>query len=308
MLSIRKGCFETNSSSMHSLAIWKKCKPYSEYDLSLGTEYDRDKENGTFELLDWTCHDEEDYNFERYPYRQLTTPIEKLRYIVGWYIDYEYPDEDYEKEPIYKFKDEEVEKELIRLIEKYTGYKKVQWYKIEEKMTIPRGKKHRKWVEEKIYPSTTYGNDTGEDVMHFVQRKGITLEDLIFKPNYTIQVDGDEYCEFADMFKFNMINLDNLEDISTGIDYWTGNVYTFYLDEVLNQEFGPIDDCKPYLERVKEEIKDDMLIKVTDGIINVTEEHYKVAGEFLLKYVGKCRFKYQDVQWSLIQEYFKWTI
>lgn len=308
MLSIRKGCFETNSSSMHSLAIWKKCKPYSEYDLSLGTKYDSDKENGTFELLDWTCHDEEDYSFYRYPYRQLTTPIEKLRYIVGWYIGYDYPDDDYDKEPVYKFRDEEVEKELIRLIEKYTGYKKVQWYKIEEKMTIPRGKKYRKWVEEKVYPDTTFDNDTGEDVMNFVRRKGITLEDLIFKPNYTIQVDGDEYCEFADMFKFNMINLDNLEDISSGVDFWTGNVYTFYLDEVLNQEFGPIDDCKPYLERVKEEIKDNMLIKVTDGITNVTEEHYKVAGEFLLNYVGKCRFKYQDVQWSLIQEYFKWVI
>lgn len=308
MLSIRKGCFETNSSSMHSLAIWKKCKPYDDYYLSLGTKWDKDKENGTFELLDWTCHDEEDYSFYRYPYRQLTTPIEKLRYIVGWYLGYEYPDGDYEKEPVYKFKDEEVEKELIRLIEKYTGYKKVQWYKIEEKMTIPRGKKYRKWVEEKVYPETTFDNDTGEDVMNFVRRKGITLEDLIFKPNYTIQVDGDEYCEFRDMFDFGMINLDNLEDISSGVDFWTRNIYTFYIDEVLNEEYGPIDDCKPYLERMKEELKDDMLIEITDGIDNVTEEHYKVAGEFLVKYVGKCRFKCRDVQWSLVEEYFKWMI
>lgn len=308
MLSIRKSCFETNSSSMHSLAIWKKCKPYDDYYLSLGTKWDKDKENGTFELLDWTCHDEEDYSFYRYPYRQLTTPIEKLRYIVGWYLGYEYPDGDYEKEPVYKFKDEEVEKELIRLIEKYTGYKKVQWYKIEEKMTIPRGKKYRKWVEEKVYPETTFDNDTGEDVMNFVRRKGITLEDLIFKPNYTIQVDGDEYCEFRDMFDFGMINLDNLEDISSGVDFWTRNIYTFYIDEVLNEEYGPIDDCKPYLERVKEELKDDMLIEITDGIDNVTEEHYKVAAEFLIKYVGKCRFKCRDVQWSLVEEYFKWMI
>ena len=308
MLSIRKGCFETNSSSMHSLAIWKKCKPYDDYYLSLGTKWDKDKENGTFELLDWTCHDAEDYSFYRYPYRQLTTPIEKLRYIVGWYLGYEYPDGDYKKEPVYKFKDEEVEKELIRLIEKYTGYKKVQWYKIEEKMTIPRGKKYRKWVEEKVYPETTFDNDTGEDVMNFVRRKGITLEDLIFKPNYTIQVDGDEYCEFRDMFDFGMINLDNLEDISSGVDFWTRNIYTFYIDEVLNEEYGPIDDCKPYLERVKEELKDDMLIEITDGIDNVTEEHYKVAAEFLIKYVGKCRFKCRDVQWSLVEEYFKWMI
>lgn len=308
MLSIRKGCFETNSSSMHSLAIWKKCKPYDDYYLSLGTKWDRDKENGTFELLDWTCHDEEDYSFYRYPYRQLTTPIEKLRYIVGWYLGYEYPDGDYEKEPVYKFKDEEVEKELIRLIEKYTGYKKVQWYKIEEKLTVPRGKKYRKWVEEKIYPETTFDNDTGEDVMNFVRRKGITLEDLIFKPNFTIQVDGDEYCEFRDMFDFGMINLDNLEDISSGVDFWTRNIYTFYIDEVLNEEYGPIDDCKPYLEKVKEELKDNMLIEIADGIDNVTEEHYKVAGEFLVKYVGKCRFKCQNVQWSLVEEYFKWMI
>ena len=52
MISIRKGCFETNSSSMHSLAIWKKCKPYDDYELSLGTKYDNaeDKENKSFEL------------------------------------------------------------------------------------------------------------------------------------------------------------------------------------------------------------------------------------------------------------------
>lgn len=306
MLSIRRGCFETNSSSMHSLAIWKKCKPYDDYYLSLGTKWDRDKENGTFELLDWTCHDEEDYSFYRYPYRQLTTPIEKLRYIVGWYLGYEYPDGDYEKEPVYKFKDEEVEKELIRLIEKYTGYKKVQWYKIEEKLTVPRGKKYRKWVEEKIYPDTTFDNDTGEDVMNFVRRKGITLEDLIFKPNYTIQVDGDEYCEFRDMFDFGMINLDNLEDISSGVDFWTRNIYTFYLDEVLNQEYGPVDDCKPYLERVKEDLRHGMLIEITDGIDNVTEENYLVASEFLENYKSTCRFEFEAVNKVLVEKYFKW--
>ena len=306
MLSVRKGCFETNSSSMHSLAIWKKCKPYDDYYLSLGTKWDRDKENGTFELLDWTCHDEEDYSFYRYPYRQLTTPIEKLRYIVGWYLGYEYPDGDYEKEPVYKFKDEEVEKELIRLIEKYTGYKKVQWYKIEEKLTVPAGKKYRKWVEEKIYPDTTFDNDTGEDVMNFVRRKGITLEDLIFKPNYTIQVDGDEYCEFRDMFDFGMINLDNLEDISSGIDFWTRNIYTFYIDEVLNEEYGPVDDCKPYLERVREDLRDGMLIEITDGINNVTEENYLVASEFLKNYKSTCRFEFEDVNKTLVEKYFKW--
>ena len=309
MLSIRRGCFETNSSSMHSLAIWKKCKPYDDYELSLGTKYDKDKENKSFELLDWTCHREEDYSFHRYPYRQLTTPIEKLRYIVGWYIDYEYPDGDYEKEPIYKFKDEEVEKELIRLIEKYTGYKKVQWYKIEEKMDIPRGKKYRKWVEEKVYPDTTHDNDTGEDVMHFVRRKGITLEDLIFKPNYTIQVDGDEYCEFADMFKFGMINIDNLEDISSGIDYWTDNIQTFYPEHILDKPYFVKDDDRSYAELFDTWLKEDAreVIEI-ESFGELTEEQAKIASEYLQKYRNTHKFIFGIFHNTELKEkYFKWV-
>ncbi len=289
MLSMRKGCFETNSSSMHSLAIWKKCKPYDDYYLSLGTKYDRDKENGVFELLDWSVSDESDYSFHRYPYRQLTTPIEKLRYIVGWYIDYKYPDGDCEKEPVYYFQDTEVEKELIRLIEKYTGYKKVQWYKVEEHYTIPRGKKYRKWVEEKVFPETSYDNDTGEDVMNFVRRKGITLEDLIFKPNYTIQVDGDEHCEFRDMFDFGMINLDNLEDISSGVEFWTRAEETFYICSVTDKDYGVWE--KPYTEAFKEMLENKKLIEIEDLGENTSEELYRLSEEYLRQYKGKYRFK-----------------
>ena len=198
MISIRKGCFETNSSSMHSLAIWKNVKPYDDYYLSLGTKYNRDKEDGEFELLEHCYCDEDDYQFHRAPYKQLRTPIQKLRYIVGYYIQYKYPEEDegrevdYDSEPIYYFEDKEVEKELYRLIEKYTGYKKVKWY-IEVNDWKYDDMGERVWYERKEYPNTDTYNDSGEDVMHFVKRKNITLEDLIFSTNYTIQVDGDEY-------------------------------------------------------------------------------------------------------------------
>ena len=310
MISIRKGCFETNSSSMHSLAIWKKVKPYDDYELSLGTKYDKDKENKSFELLDWTCHDEEDYSFYRYPYRQLTTPIEKLRYIVGWYIDYEYPNGDYEKEPIYKFNDEEVEKELIRLIEKYTGYKKVQWYKIEEKMTIPSGKKYHKWVEEKVYPNTTFDNDTGEDVMNFVRRKRITLEDLIFKPNYTIQVDGDEYCEFKDMFKFGMINIDNLEDISSGIDYWTDNIQTFYPHHILDKPYFTKDDDRSYAELFDTWVKEgNRKVIEIESFGELTEEQARAASEYLQKYRNTHKFIFGIFHNTELKEkYFSWVV
>ena len=314
MISIRKGCFETNSSSMHSLAIWKKVKPYDDYYLSLGTKYDRDKENGTFELLE-RCYDEDDYNFHRAPYKQLTTPIEKLRYIVGLYISYKYPESDdlvtkcIDSEPEYYFTDKEVESELLRLIEKYTGYKKVQWYKKDEECKRDENDE-LVWYDIEDYPSTSSYNDSGEDVMNFIRRKNITLEDLIFKPNYTIQVDGDEYQDFKKMFEINMINLDNLEDISSGIDYWTDNIYTFWIDEVLNKEYGPIDDCKPYLERCKEDIRDDMLIEIdTMSMEPVTGDMYRVASEFLQQYKDRCRIKFPGNMPDWVKEkYFSWTL
>lgn len=312
MISVRKSCFETNSSSMHSLAIWKKVKPYDKYYLSLGTMYDKDKENGEFELLEH-CYSESDYNFNRHPYQQLTTPIEKLRYVIGLFIDYKYPvDEktgecDYDAEAEYYFEDKEIEAELLRLIEKYTGYKKVKWYtEVEDWKFVGKGTK-KEWYTRKEYPSTSTYNDSGEDVLNFIKRKNISLEDLIFKPNYTIQVDGDEYGEFKDMFDFGAINLDNLEDISSGVDYWIDNIFTFYVDEV-RKDWGPTDDCKPYLEHVKEDLKEGMVIEIHDfEYMATTEEDYKVASDFLKQYNGKCKFEFHHrITQENKEKYFSW--
>ena len=292
MISIRKSCFETNSSSMHSLAIWKKVKPYDDYYLSLGTKYDRDKENGTFELLEH-CYDASNYEFHRCPYQQLTTPIEKLRYVVGFYISCRYPESEdittkcIDREPEYYFTNKEVESELLRLIEKYTGYKKVHWYKETESCRL-NDIGEREWYTEQEWPSTSCTNDSGEDVMHFVERKGITLEDLIFKPNYTIQVDGDEYQEFKDMFDFNSINVDNIEDISSGIDFWIDNIFIFYVDSV-GDTWGPSDI--PYLDYVKECVKDGNLIVLELWSETCSKEKCQVVKEFLSKYKGICKFK-----------------
>ena len=317
MISIRKGCFETNSSSMHSLAIWKDVKPYDDYYLSLGTKYHRpsEKEEGEFELLR-LAHDD-DYCFHRAPYKQLTTPIEKLRYVVGLYISERYPEEDegkevdYDSEPYPYFENKDVEKELYRLIEKYTGYKKVKWYKEVSDWKYVRnenGKDEKVWYDRKECPSTSVYNDSGEDVLEFIRRKGITLEEVIFSPKYTIQVDGDEHQEWADMFKFNMINIENLEDISSGVDYWTDNEYTFYIEDVLDQEYGPVDDCKPYLDRCREEIKDGMLIDVEYYCCEpLTEMHYKVASEFLKEYSDKCRITLpNNISDEIKSKYFGW--
>ena len=308
MISIRSNCFETNSSSMHSLAIWKKVKPYSEYELSLGMYYKKDKT--LFELFDSCSREPEDYEFGRYPYRQLITPIEKLRYLVGLYIDYKYPikegtedETDYDAEPTYFFTDKEVEEELIRLVKKYTGCETIKWsFEREERNW------EDEWVVRTYYPSTSICNDSGEDVTNFIKRKNISLEDLIFKPNYTIQVDGDEYQEFADMFKFEMINLDNLEDISSGVDYWMDNLISFYPDQVF-EEWGPIDDRKPYLERFQEDLQPDNVIEIDDdySVEKLTEEQAKIAGDFLKQFKDKHKIEIVSFKNKELQEkYFGW--
>jgi hypothetical protein len=113
------------------------------------------------------------------------------------------------------------------------------------------------------------------------------------------------------MFKFGMIDLNNLEDISSGIDYWTDNEYTFYIEDVLDQEYGPVDDCKPYLDRCREDIKDGMLIEIGGCCCNyseLTEEHYQKASEFLLEYHGRCRFDITDsVPEEMKKKYFSWV-
>ena len=147
-------------------------------------------------------------------------------------------------------------------------------------------------------------------VMNFVRRKGITLEDLIFKPNYTIQVDGDEYCEFADMFKFGMINLDNLEDISSGVDYWADNIQTFYPEHILDKPYFVGDDDRSYAELFDTWLKENnrKVIEI-DSFGELTEEQAKTASEYLQKYRNTHKFIFGTFHNTELKEkYFSWVV
>ena len=61
--------------------------------------------------------------------------------------------------------------------------------------------------------------------MHYILRKGISLEDLVMNPKYTIIVDGDEYCLFKGLFEAGIINANDLEDISTNKSFWNDDIY-----------------------------------------------------------------------------------
>lgn len=256
MKSIRKGCFETNSSSMHSLAIWKEVEPYENYALTLGGCDDE----GIFKLFKYR-NDVRDAQYDRYPFQQLISPIDKLRYVVGCYCGEG------------KWTSNKIRKELEAVVKAHVpGCKKVQFY-------------YEDWDGNREYAYTSSCNDSGEFPIDFLHRKNISLEDFIFNPKYTLQIDGDEYQTFANMFRINMINIDNLEDISSGIDYWTENYTNFWVEQI---NLKSLEDGSTYLDQIEATI---------EGVDNVyinsqgaKEEDWKKVAEIVTVHRGKKNF------------------
>lgn len=219
---IRNNTFETNSSSMHSLVITKKSRPYTQWQKNLG-HYNRDWEFELFGCCD-TCR------FERHPFEVLSSPKDKLRYYVAHYVG---------------FKNEKGRlKEVENLVHELTGCpkKKIKLYYEDIES----------WNSNKAVK--TYGwagvNDTGEDVFDYIERNNISLKEFIMDPRYTVIVDGDEYQEFGKMFLKGLIDIDNIEYISSGKHFWLEDTKTFSLyfinrlvsDEVYNDLMEDLED------------------------------------------------------------------
>ena len=211
MINIRRNCFETNSSSMHSLVVSKLVKSYTKEELALGYD-DWDKErNRDFDLWQWMNKDE--MYFERSPFQVLRTPLKKLQYYSAYVLGGCEPPR---KTDIKRIQD---------FIMKQTG--------ITDRKKIILGKADKDYYKPKKYRKTTFygcvsSNDSGEDPMHYVKKHNISMEELILNPKYTIIVDGDESQLFKSLFDCGIINAEDLEDISSGADYWNDADYIIY--------------------------------------------------------------------------------
>ena len=203
MINIRRNCFETNSSSMHSLVVSKIIKPYTEDELALGYSTWEKERNKDFDLWHWI--EPSDMTYERSPFQVLRTPLDKLRYYAAYTLGtYRKP----KKADIKRIQD---------FIMKQTGItnrKKIILCKDEREFY------HYKGFKKHITYGAVYSNDSGEDPMHYVEAHNISMEDLILNPKYTIIVDGDESQLFKSLFDAGIINAEDLEDISSGADYW----------------------------------------------------------------------------------------
>lgn len=193
MITVRKGVFETNSSSSHSIVITKADKPVaSKLEGNMIDAGWKVNEEGVMDF--WYEHDLE---FGRSPFDLLTDWYGRLRYCVAYYGNN--PN-----------KLNELENICIRRIAGFVRFKftKDHW-------------------EDSDYHGYVDHQSMGL-LDHTLEKYDISLEEFIFNDRYIVVIDGDEYCVFNTLIDSDMFNPDSVSHIvsaSDGIEeeYWKQN-------------------------------------------------------------------------------------
>ena len=229
MKQIRRGVFETNSSSMHSLTVMKRNDKYTPEEILDGIWLYDDEETGEKKCV-WDIWNDSDLCFGRSPFRALTTFKDKWLYACASLV-YDYNDDIY--------------KELVAIALKYVpGLTKIKlpmtngmfadkddeyfknntYYqkhgKTEEELCEYLSQKGEDWGIEITYweddpwwkYNAPYTGSVDEDILSgFLKKEGITLEEYLTNKKYVVIQDGDEYCYYQDMKKAGLINLDMID-------------------------------------------------------------------------------------------------
>ena len=196
MISIRRGVFETNSSSMHSLVI-KKHDDYPAIDVledeigiyRIGRDTWADENNSNRINLD--IHNNlEDLHFERYPFQVLSTFDDKLRYYIA--------------SECHTSEDIESVKNILADI-----FPDIKEVKFETRFNKDWGNGD--------YDQYGYAQNYGYFTTA-LKEKGITLKEFLTNRKYVIVVDGDEYQEFTKLLDANLVNTKTIAEIYTWPD------------------------------------------------------------------------------------------
>lgn len=270
--TIRYSTFETNSSSMHSLVVTKSPKKYSARDLALGYDQD-DLENGKpFYLWGWAS--EEDMTYERWPFRILSTPLEKLQYYCAYTL------QNYSARP-----NKKAIKDVTAFVMRQTGIKKAK--------DVILYQRFRENSKNKFYGVVAF-NDTGESPMEFIKKNKINWEDFILNPKYIVIVDGDEEQNFKSLVNSGVVNTDNFEDISSGVDFWNNahkSIYTYWF-------------TASYAEGAIKELLARITNKTKSIDINILEQEdvarYCLRSDVVTTLIKRIRTDYPSVKVNLI--------
>lgn len=179
MINIRKGVFETNSSSSHSIVV-TKANNDTQYNVDAGWRVDK-----TGILSFW----DDDLEFGRYPFKFLYNWYHRLCYAIA--------------SANTTSSDFQAQLDVIRNIcKKHINNFKDFKFPIEHSW-------NENEEDEIIYGWVDHQSASLLD--EFLEKYHVDLEDFIFNDNYIVIIDGDEYEIFNDMKEAKIINDDFIE-------------------------------------------------------------------------------------------------
>lgn len=235
-LTIRNGCFETNSSSSHSFCVTTQDEHVTFEELS-GDAEDREEHLWTYNGKLWLYDVKNGYG--SCPFKILYTFRDKFQYAMCEYLGYSYFDTE---------EDNQIYDDLLSLLQSVApevcevslSMKYEDIYRDEEGNRIP----HKDLIfvgynEEKEYWGYNYKDKDGNihaairdrgywdeipDIgvidhqskgilREFLRKKNIDLKEFLTNKKYIIVVDGDEFCVLFKEIKHGLINKDFIKEI-----------------------------------------------------------------------------------------------
>ena len=214
-VNIRKNCFETNSSSMHSIVITDEEGIYSVDEITNKIYIWND---GKLEI--W---DEDSLCFGRFPFQILSTFKEKLCYAIaslcGGYTESEEADKNFEMlENIAKKYIPELEsielpekREAIFIREDGTeiGPSGV-WEEDDDEFYLHKGKEKERVARsdyDNVMPDYGYIDHASSGLLQaFLAKNNISIRDFLVQKKYYVIIDGDEYYEWEKLKTSALLN------------------------------------------------------------------------------------------------------
>lgn len=214
---IRRGVFESNSSSQHSLVVMKNDDHYTVQEILKGLYIQKD---GVWDVCE--------LDFGRAPFRALGTFKMKWLYACASLVE-EYNDDAYKELEALAFKYVpglkriELPMTTTCIINKdLEENKDYEYGKTEEELNKYLEQKEKNWGIETIeYWEDRHGNFcfsipyTGQTDEPFLQRflehEKLSLEEYLTNRKYIIIQDGDEYCYWQDMKNAGLVNSDAID-------------------------------------------------------------------------------------------------
>ena len=186
-IQIRNGCFETNSSSAHSLVIRKTSDYVTKEEVQEAFEY-RINENG-----EWGhSWDDEYFEFWRAPFRFLEGFENKARYCVANFAD----------SSGVRSQDQKKWDELVEVLKDYLPDFKSIYMPLDD------------FWEDKHKPDEPKYYNIGCDehiLAEWLDEAGISVREFLTNNKYVIIQDGDEYNWWKDAKHSGLINMNEIE-------------------------------------------------------------------------------------------------